>query len=274
MKPTGKIKPKTPRKRRPWQRLWKKAAALPRRIWVTGGVAALVIVIAWLLLSPAQREAPLPTPSPGAARTEGGALYGTPPTSPPLPEAGIPEQELAFIEAVHLQPTRPTRMDSLQAEVAAAPDAPQKLAYTYQWKVNDRVIPEAAESTLILTPFKKGDMISVTVTPHDGTTEGLAVESPLVAVHSIAPSLELKAMRQTRKPGEPIELQLVGVAPDGDQIAFSLEPPLVSGMTIDRRSGKISWPLQPDQKGFFRFGAAVEDDQGTKVTKIFDITVE
>jgi hypothetical protein len=45
-------------------------------------------------------------------------------------------------------------------------------------------------------------------------------------------------------------------------------------MTIDKRSGKISWSLQPDQKGSFRFGAAVEDDNGTKVTKIFDITVE
>jgi hypothetical protein len=100
------------------------------------------------------------------------------------------------------------------------------------------------------------------------------VESPLVAVHSVPPSLELKAIRQARKTGEPIELQLVGAAPDGDRVAFSLEDPLVPGMTIDERSGKISWLLQPDQKGSIRFGAAVVDNNQTKVTKIFDITVE
>jgi hypothetical protein len=173
-----------------------------------------------------------------------------------------------------VQPSRPTRMDSLQAEVVATPTAPKKLVYSYRWKVNDRIIREATGSTLILSPFKKGELITVTVTPNDGTTDGLAVESPIVAVHSVAPSLELKALRQARKPGDPIELQLVGIAPDSDQVAFSLEPPLVPGMAIDRRSGKISWTLKPDQKGPFRFGAAVEDDQGTKVTKIFDITAE
>ena len=45
-------------------------------------------------------------------------------------------------------------------------------------------------------------------------------------------------------------------------------------MTIDKWSGKISWNIQPDQKGVIRFGAAVEDDNGTKVTKIFDVTVD
>jgi hypothetical protein len=269
MKPTGKIKPKAQRKRR----LWKKAAALPRRIWAIGGAAALIIAVAWFLLMPAQRETPRTPPSSGAAET-GKALNWPPTTSAVLPDARIPEQELALIEAVHLQPSRPTRMDSLQAEVVVAPTAPKKLVYTYRWKVNDQVIREATGSTLILSSFKKGDMITVTVTPNDGTTDGLAVASPLVAIHGTAPSLELNAMRRARKAGESIELQLVGVAPDGGQIAFSLEPPLVSGMTIDRRSGKISWPLQPDEKGSFRFGAAVEDDQGTKVTKIFDITVE
>jgi hypothetical protein len=165
-------------------------------------------------------------------------------------------------------------MDSPQAEVVPASTAPPKVIYTYRWKVNDRTIPEATGSTLTLSPFKKGDLISVIVTPRDGATEGLAVESPLVAIHSIAPSLELKALRQARKPGQPIELQLVAVAPDSSRIIFSLEPPLVPGMTIDPASGKVSWSLRPDQKGSFRFAAAVEDDQGTKITKTFDITAE
>lgn len=269
MKPAGTIEPAAGRT----GRRWRKAAALPRWIRTVCGAAALILVIVWFMLAPAPRDAPQPPPSSGAAGT-GGVLSGLPPASGALPGAGIPEQELVFIEAVRLQPSRPTRMDTLQAEVVVAPTAPNKLVYTHRWKVNDRVIPEAAGSTLILSPFKKGDLVSVTVTPNDGSTDGPAIESPVIAIHSAAPSLELKALRQVRRTGEPIELQLVGITPDGGTIAFSLEPPVVPGMAIDRRSGKISWSLQPDQKGSFRFGAAVEDDQGTKVTKIFDITAE
>ena len=269
MKPTGKIKPNVRQK----GKIWKKLAALPRRVWAVGGALALAVLIVWFMLVPARREAPRTQPSSGAAGTE--RILNRPPlASAASPDTRIPEKELAFIQAVRLQPSRPTRMDSLKAEVVVAPTAPEQLVYTYRWKVNDRIIEEATGNTLNLSPFKKGDLIAVTVTPNDGSTDGLVVESPLVAIHSVPPSLELKAMRQARKPGEPIELQLVGVAPDGDRIAFSLEDPLVPGMTIDKRSGQISWSLQPDQKGSFRFGAAVEDDNGTKVTKIFDINVE
>lgn len=266
MKPTQTIKIMD-RKQTPWQ----KAAALPQRLWVLLGAAALILAAVWFLWAPGP-EAPR-TPSPAIAET--GTLPGAPaPAFAPLPETQAPEAEPAFIQAVRLQPDRPTRADRLQAEVVPAPAAPKKLAYAYRWKVNDRIIPEAVGDSLILASFKKGDMIAVAVTPNDGTTDGFTVESPLVAVHATAPSLGLKAQRQVRKPGQPVELELVGVSPEGGPVSFSLEPPLVPGMTIDRASGKITWTLQPDQKGPFHFGAAVADSHGTKVTKTFDITAE
>jgi hypothetical protein len=268
MKTTGKKKPTAAT-----NKIWKKAVALPRRSWTVGGAIVLAVVIAWLMLAPARKEAP-PAPSSSWVSQTGGAPDRHPPASAAMPDAIIPQERRAFIQAVRLQPSQPTRMDSLKAKVEAAPAAPEKLVYTYLWKVNDRVIEEAVGDTLNLSSFHKRDLVAVTVTPYDGETAGFAVASPLVAIHSIPPSLELKAMRQARKTGEPIELQLVGAAPDGDQITFSLEVPHVPGMTIDQRSGKISWRLQPDQKGVFRFGAAVEDDNGTKVTKIFEITAE
>jgi hypothetical protein len=269
MKPTRKKKPKVRRS----NEVWKKLAALPPRIWTAGGAAMLIILIAWFMLAPARREEPLKPSSPGAAGT---AVMPNPQpsASAALPEGNTPVRQLAFIQAIRLQPSRPTRMDSLKAEVEVAPTAPEKLVYTYLWKVNDQIVEEAKGDTLNLSPFKKRDLITVTVTPYDGDTAGYAVESPIVAIHSALPSLELKAMRQPRKAGEPIELQLVGVAPDGDPITFSLEPPHVPGMTIDRLSGKILWLHQPVQKGSIQFGAAVEDDTGSKITKIFAVTVD
>jgi len=269
MKPTKKIKLKAGRK----GEAGKKAAVPSRWIWAAGGAVTLVIVIAWFIFTPAKKETP-PAPSPSRVAGTEGSPNRQPPASAAAPAAEIPEKPLAFLQAVRLQPPEPTRLDSLKAAVEVAPDAPGELTYTYLWKVNDRIIEEATGDTLNLSTFKKRNLVTVTVTPHDGDTAGFAVESPLVAIHSVPPSLELKAGRQARKTGEPIELQLVGVAPDGNLVAFSLEAPYVPGMTIDKRSGKISWHRQPDQKGTFRFGAAVEDDNQTKVTKIFAVTVE
>ncbi len=253
------------------QVLWKKVPALPPRIWAVGGMAVLVVVIFWWMFAPV-RKIVLPTPPPSGIEQAAG-LNGQPSAST-LPNVSAPEGERAFVKAVRLQPSQPTRMDMLKAELDLEPAAPKELVYTYLWRVNDRIIEEAKGDTLNLSPFKKRDLVTVTVTPHDGDTAGFAVASPVIAIHSVPPSLELKATRRARKTGEPVELELAGVAPDSEQVAYSLVAPHVPGMTIDKRSGKISWSIQPDQKGVIRFGAAVEDDNGTKVTKIFDVTVD
>jgi hypothetical protein len=272
MKPKGKSKPAAGRAVGIWKvDIWKAAAALPPRIWTIGGAVVLVVVIVWFLLVPARWKGPMPTPF---EDRENGEALNRQPSVVVLPRARMPEKGLAFIKAVRLQPTRPTRMDMLKAEVEVASTAPKGLVYSYRWRVNDKTVEEAKGDTLNLSPFKKRDLIAVTVTPYNGDTAGFAVDGPVVAIHSVPPSLELKAMRRARKTGEPVELQLAGVASDGEQVTYSLEAPHVSGMTIDRQSGKISWLIQPDQKGTVRFGAAVEDDNGTKVTRIFDVTVD
>jgi len=272
---SGREKTKTSEQKKPKaavDKIREKKAAWPRWSWVVGGAMALAVAIAWLMLVPAHQDAPPGPPSSAVMQTEEMPLRRLPVSPAPATSGAItPQKQLAFIQAVRLQPSQPTRMDSLKAEVEPAPAAPVELTYAYLWKVNDRVVEEAAGDTLNLSAFHKRDLVTVTVTPYDGKTEGFTVTSPAVAIHGILPSLELKAMRQVRKTGEPIELQLVGTAPDSDRITFSLETPYVPGMTIDQRSGKISLRLQPDQKGVMQFGAAIADDNGTKVTKIFEI---
>lgn len=166
-------------------------------------------------------------------------------------------------------------MDTLKAEiVAAAYTDPKRITYTYVWKVNNQIVESATGDTLDLSAFKKRDLVTLTVTPHDGDKAGFPVDSPLTLIYGISPTLDLQASFKKTKVGEPLELQLVSLHPDSDAITFSLETPLVSGMSIDNQTGKITWIIQPNQKGAIRFGAAVEDTDKTKVTKTFELTVE
>jgi len=179
----------------------------------------------------------------------------------------------AMIQAVRLQPASPTRLDTLRAEVTPLENNSNQLSYAYTWKVNEHVISDATGDSLDLSPFKKKDLVYVTVTPYREDTAGYAVSSPVIAIHSIPPSLEMKITRKTVRIGEPFELQLLSDHPDSETASFSLEEPRVDGMTIDSRTGKISWTIQPNQQGPIRFGSAVLDSEGTRVTKIFEINL-
>jgi hypothetical protein len=256
----------------PWRQ---RLSALPRRTMIFGGAAALVILLVVFLLSSSPREEATPkAPSKSAASLPG--LFPERPADQPPQKAMTPEkEERPAIQSIRLHPPQPTRMDALKAEVVAAAYAdPRRIAYTYVWKVNNRIVEGATGDTLDLSTFKKRDLVTVTVTPYEGDKAGFPVDSPLTLIHGTAPSLDLQAPLRKTKIGEPLELQLVSLHPDGDGITFSLEAPLIPGMSIDSRTGKITWIIPPNQKGTIRFGAAVEDTDKTKVTKTFDITVE
>ncbi len=283
--------------------VWRRVAALPQWMQAVGGAAVLAVILLLIVVATERKEAPAPGPAAVAKSGQGpiaaapvpppageggeepsrqspgpspvGESAGEPDRQaaapPPAEQVAPPEQDRAFIKAVRLRPPQPTRLDALKAEVEPAPGAPEKIRYAYRWRVNDRVVEEATGDTLSLSSFKKRDL--VTVTPYDGDTAGFAYESPVAAVHSVPPTLEMKQTRQARKAGEPVELELAATAPDGERIVFSLEEPRVPGMSLDGQSGKITWTVPPDRKGTVRFGAAVADDNGTKVTRIFELIV-
>jgi hypothetical protein len=255
--------------------VWGGVAFSPKQLLIIAGSAVVLILIILLIyFGYLRKEMPMKSVLPTALSP--GSVPGQPSTSLPSrsPEAAI-LRDRSLIRSVRFHPPQPTIMDTLKTEVlTTAPAEPGRITYAYAWKVNDRVVEGVTGDTLNLSALKKRDLIMVTVTPYDGDKAGFPVESPVIAVHSVPPSLELTAMRQVRKAGKPVELQLVSRHPDSDGVAFSLEAPLVAGMTIDKDSGKITWTPPADQKGSIRFGAAVEDTEKTKVTKVFEMSVD
>jgi hypothetical protein len=177
-----------------------------------------------------------------------------------------------MIRRVLLTPPTPTKRDVLKAVVVPADDGPSGLHYLYEWKVNYRTVKKSDDNSLELFPFQVRDLVSVSVFPYDKDRQGFSVESPVAAIHSEPPTLSLEPARLPIRSGESIPLRMVGEDPDGMDITFSLEQPFVEGMIIDERSGEIIFTPSEDQKeGTIFFGAAVENSEGTKVTKIFEL---
>jgi hypothetical protein len=176
-----------------------------------------------------------------------------------------------LIRSVRLVPYQPSKLDILQAEVIPAVKDASRLTYSYVWEVNNKKIRGTTGNSLDLSNFQKRDLVSVTVTPYEGKKAGYSVSSPFVVVYGVAPSLELKAMSRNVKTRDPLVLQLSSVHPETGQVTFALTPPLIQGMTIDGKTGKITWVAQPCQDGTLQFGASVSDTDGSKVTKVFKI---
>jgi hypothetical protein len=248
----------------------------PKRILALGVSAGAVIIIVLFIFYTAPRtDVPSAAPprqtkalSPMSVSEGSGA--------PPPGLSGNGRKGVPAVRTIRFEPPQPTRRDTLKAEVLTDAPGPGGVSYEYVWKINEQIVEKARGDTLDLSALgvKKWDVITVAVTPYIGGREGFTAESPVVAVHSIPPTLDLKMPNQASKASEPLEMQLVSLHPDSDRVTFSLAPPLITGMSIDPGSGKITWIIQPDQKGTMRFGAAVEDTEKNRVAKIFNITLQ
>jgi hypothetical protein len=112
--------------------------------------------------------------------------------------------------------------------------------------------------------------LQVRITPFDGLDEGPLYQSYVMPVPNAPP-------RITSLPPpsfEVLEYQYRAKAsdPDGDQLAYQLAtaPP---GMTIDRTSGLISWPLTGVQPGVYPMKIVVNDPEGAAAFQEFALTL-
>lgn len=94
------------------------------------------------------------------------------------------------LTSASIAPSSPTSLDTLSVSVAGWGDADGDAAqYIYQWKNGGTSIAGATGSTLTSDNFSRGDVVTVEVTPWDGTDSGAPVTSPGVTVQNSAPSV-------------------------------------------------------------------------------------
>lgn len=183
----------------------------------------------------------------------------------------VEEIKRPIIKSIRFIPAEPTIVDSIKAEVSTDYNK-GKAAYEYLWEINNKPVTDIKGDTLPAGIFKKGDAIRVIVTPFVDEIKGFTYESMFIVVHSAPPSLELMETRQ--KLNNTIELQLASKDPDNDKVMFSLEEPILEGMTIEKDTGKIVWKPKEKEKGTYKFRASAADIDGVKIIKTFEFKIE
>jgi hypothetical protein len=156
-----------------------------------------------------------------------------------------------------LSPRIPRVGSVLQINVKASDADSDIVSYSYEWTLNGNF---AGEENYLEAAFKRGDEISIRITPYDGDESG----KPLVLKRSVYNSLPVFSESSPSFTGDTYEYHISASDPDNDLLTYSLlESP--DGMTIDPSSGFIKWKVSPENEGLYEIKVLVDDNHGGKI---------
>ncbi len=239
-----KPRPKLPEK--------KKEAEAPSKISYKRWPIYIAVIFIAILLITRQKGEKVEVPSPKA---EAPAPAVTPPTiqapEPPRPpeagEAAAPAisaapsplkgNTLPEVVSIKLTPKLVYPGIMIKAEIQGKDADDDPVTFYREWKKNDEALQGETLDELDTKGFKKGEFITLYVTPFDGKEKGKRKWSSTIMIANRPPEI-------TSTP--PIAdfnrytYEVKASDPDGDKLTFSIEgaPP---GMTIDPATGRIDW---------------------------------
>jgi hypothetical protein len=127
----------------------------------------------------------------------------------------------------------------------------------YEWLKNN----EYASDSDTISGFKRGDKISVGITPFDGRNFG-QTRTLTSEIKSCTP--KLTESKEVSFDGKTLIYQVKAVDPGGDQLTYSLiDPP--EGMVIDKDSGLIKWLLSENASGSKSVKVDISNTSGGKL---------
>lgn len=188
--------------------------------------------------------------------------------------AGVRGEIRGVIESLKIAPEHATPADALKVSVNAIALPGRSVSYRYSWSVNGKTDESAQNDIFPLSSTKRGDTVTVTVTPIVEGSESTSYAQTLTRiVNRVSPDLTMMANVSALKEGK-ATFQLVGSSPDGSKVTYALEPPLIAGMSVDKDSGLITWVGGQANAGAYRFAASAIDMDGTKIIKTFDVEIK
>ncbi len=169
------------------------------------------------------------------------------------------------IISIKLSPSSPVKGDRIRAEVLTQNRDGDNIALSYQWAIDGRPLNEPSDT--LATELKRGDKISLTVTPDDGKEKGVPI-TVFAYIFNAKPVITSSIRDYKYESG--FTYQIVAEDPDRDRLLYSLKS-APDGMTIDHETGLIRWEIFSSFKGKVYVVVSVTDGAGGEAVQIFNI---
>jgi hypothetical protein len=167
------------------------------------------------------------------------------------------------ITRANLVPLNPGVGDTLAVFVETFDGDGDYVDLSYAWYINDEPVEESDERLVIDREFiKKGDKVSVKITPTDGEQQGQSITLKSYVVNS-PPDISHEV--RSRQEGRTYTARIAADDPDGDRLTYILKK-APEGMTIDSEGGTLNWEISPEDKKEHEVIVSVTDGFGGEAT--------
>ncbi len=168
----------------------------------------------------------------------------------------VVENTLPRITSIKIEPSLPTKKDTLMAKVEAFDADGDPISYTWRWIKGDGSVA-GNEASFSASTLSKNDQVTVEVVPSDGQGQGSLMRASVKIVNA-QPRI---TSAPTPFSGKEYSYQVTAEDPDKDSITFTLtkSPP---GMTIDQKTGLIKWVFTEKDAGNHPIEIRVSDPEG------------
>lgn len=183
----------------------------------------------------------------------------TPPPAEPVVEEEAPAKadRGPRIANIEFEPKHPTIKDTVVATVSAVDPDGDVVDIDYLWMKGDQKLLTSTTEKLYLGEYHKGDTLTVKITASSGDQIAEQMSKPLIIANS-PPAFTIDPRAAKQLDG----LVITAEDPDGDTLTYKLEG-APAGMTLDPKSGKISYKGSEDEKGGdYKLTVTVDDGDG------------
>lgn len=156
-------------------------------------------------------------------------------------------------------------LDTLRVLPVAADQDGDTVTLSYEWKKNG----EPAGNGETLSGFKRGDNISVMITPYDGKEYGKP-KSLAMEIQNTCP--QATGHTEFVFNGTLLTTRIRAIDPDGDAVTYSLVTP-PPGMTIEEESGLLRWVVPEEFVGRKEVMVKISDGVGGELAYTLPIEV-
>ncbi len=154
----------------------------------------------------------------------------------------------------------------MNIEVEGKADEGKQLSFFYEWTKNGE---PAGNSKQLKATLKRGDKISVKITPFDGREYGRSVRLDREISNMFPVITEQKEIIFDQKV---LKYHVKAYDPDGDTLQYAIKSG-PAGMSIDSLSGLLQWDVPSDFHGVVPVTVSVNDGHGGETVYTFRFTI-